>query len=69
MRTDLALVDQALLIVVNELDRIFDRNDVVLAVSVDVIDHRRERGRFSRSCGPGDEHEAFLQLAELQDVR
>ncbi len=45
---DLALVHEALDVLVNELDRIFDRDDVVGAVLVDVVDHRGERRRLAR---------------------
>ena len=47
----LALVDAALDVAVQELDRIFDRDDVGVPVLVDVMKHRRQRRRFS---GPGD---------------
>ena len=69
VRPDLALVDEALLVVVHELDRILDRDDVVVAVPVDVVDHRAERRRLARAGRPGHEHEALRQPAQLQDVR
>ena len=37
---DLALVHQALLVRVHELDRILDGDEVVRAVAIDVVDHR-----------------------------
>jgi hypothetical protein len=43
VRSDFALVDQALPILVHELDRVFDGDDVIAAVLVDVVDHRAER--------------------------
>ena len=69
MRADLALVDEALLVVVHELDRILDRDDVVVAVPVDVVDHRAERRRLARAGRSGHEHEALRQPAQLQNVR
>ena len=69
VRPHLALVDQALLVLVHELDRIFDRDDVIGARAVDVVDHRAERRRLARAGRPGDEHEPLVQLAEVQDVR
>ena len=36
---DLALVDRRLLVLVVVLDRVFDRDDVVVEVVVDVVDH------------------------------
>ena len=53
-----ALIDQRLLRLVHELDRILDRQDVVGLVVVDVVDHRRERRRFARACRAGDQHDA-----------
>ena len=44
---DLALVHRALLRLVVKLDRIFDRDDVVVVVGVDVVDQAGERGRFA----------------------
>src|SRR3954470_14480764 len=67
MAPDLALVDQALLVVVYELDRIFDRDDVIRSRPVDVVDHRGERRRLAGAGRTGDEHETFLQRTEIQD--
>ena len=39
----LTLIDQTFLILVREFDRVFDRDDVILAVLVDRIDHRTQR--------------------------
>ena len=52
---------------VHELDRILDREDVAGARAVDVVDHRRERGRLAGAGRPGDEHEARAALGELAD--
>jgi hypothetical protein len=50
---DLALVDQAALVLVHELDRILDRDDVIGAGPVDVVDHRAERRGLARDpVGP-----------------
>ena len=55
---ELALVDDALLVRVQELDRVLDREDVLLARLVDLVDHRRERRGLARAGRAGDEHEA-----------
>ena len=68
MGADLALVDQALLVLVHELDRVLDRDDVILARPVDVVDHRAERGRLARTGRPGDENQPLVQVTELQQV-
>ena len=49
VHADFAMVDQRLLGAMHELDRILDRDDVILALQVRVIDHRRERRRFAAS--------------------
>ena len=43
----LALVDRALLVVVQELDRVFDGEDVIGAAGVDQVDDRGERRRLA----------------------
>ena len=43
---------------VEDLDRILDRDDVDVPVHVDVVDHAGERRRLTRTCRPGDEYEA-----------
>ena len=52
MRADFALVDQAFLRFVHEFDRVLDGQDVAVFVFVDVVDHRRQRGRFAEPVGP-----------------
>ena len=61
----LALVDEALLVRVQELDRVLDRHDVLLARAVDLVDHRRQRGRLARPGRTGHEHEATRAAREL----
>ena len=62
---ELALVDQAALVRVQELDRVLDRHDVLVARAVDLVDHRRQRGRLARAGRAGDEHEAARLAREL----
>jgi len=54
----LALGHDAAAVWVDDLDRVFDRDDVLPARSVDLVDHRREGRRFSRPGRAGDEDEA-----------
>jgi hypothetical protein len=65
---DLPLVDQALLVVVDELDRVFDGDDVIGPVAVDVVDHRAEGRRLARARGPRHQHQALGQVTEGQDL-
>ena len=66
---DLALVDDAALVAVQELDRILDREDVVVPRAVDLVDHRRERRRLAGAGRAGHEHEAARLLRELVQRR
>src|SRR5690242_21489907 len=56
-RSDFALVDDALLVLVNELDRILDRDHVALHLPVDSVEHRGKRRRFSGARGAGDQNQ------------
>ena len=47
VRTDLALAHQAVDVRVDELDRVFDGDDVIVAGAIHVVDHRRQRGRLA----------------------
>ena len=62
---DLALVDDAALVAVQELDRVLDGEDVVVACAVDLVDHRRESRRLARAGRACHEHEAARLLCEL----
>ena len=58
----LALVDEAVLVRVQVLDRILDRHDVLVTLGVDLVDDRRERGALARAGGAGDQHQAARLL-------
>jgi hypothetical protein len=49
----------------DELDRVLDRDDVLVARLVDLVDHRRERRRLARAGGAGDEHESTRAPRQL----
>src|SRR6185503_20021364 len=66
---DLALVDDAALVAVHELDRVLDREDVLGALAVDLVDQRRERRRLTGTGRAGDEHEAARLVAERMERR
>src|SRR6266850_1510009 len=81
VRSDLALVDQAFLRLVHELDRVLDGEDMALLVVVDLVDHGGERRGLARARGTGHEDDAAPliddlgedlgcpQLFERQDLR
>jgi hypothetical protein len=61
----LALVDEALLRLVHEFDRVLDREDVAVLVLVHVVHHRGERGRLARARGARYQHEAARIFGDL----
>ena len=65
---DLALVDDAAPVPVQELDRILDREDVLGARAVDLVDQRRERRRLTGAGRAGDEDEPARLLGELREL-
>ena len=69
VETDFALVDDAVDVGVQDLDRVLDRDDVLLPRPVDVAEHRGERRRLAATGGAGDEHEPAMLLRELLDAR
>jgi hypothetical protein len=66
---DFALVDDAAAVPVEELDRILDREDVLVPCPVDLVDQRRERRRLAGAGGAGHEDEAARLLRELREMR
>ena len=64
---DFALVDDAVLVLVNELDRILDRDHVSLQLLVDLVEHRGERRRLAGARGAGDEDQAARLVREIGD--
>jgi hypothetical protein len=48
-----------------ELDRVLDREDVLLPLAVDDVEHRGQRRRLARSGRTGDEDEPARLAGEL----
>jgi len=70
VRTDLPLVDVALPVLMDELDRVLDRDDVVFAEAVHMVHHGRERGRLPRSGRARHKHQpAVFQRQLFEDRR
>ena len=78
---DLALRDDAVRVLVDELDRVLDRDDVAVAVVVAVAEQRRHRRRLAAAGRADEQHDAALahdhvaqdrrkpQVLELRDRR
>ncbi|MCY1419216.1 hypothetical protein D9M71_348000 [compost metagenome] len=66
----LALGDDAALVLVDELDRVLDGDDVAGGVLVAVADHRRQRGRLAGAGGADEDHQPALGHRQLlEDFR
>src|SRR5579862_3903482 len=66
---NLAMIDETLLAAMNKLDRVFHRDDVILAMEIRVIDHRRERRRLAGTRRPRHQNHAFFEHGESLDDR
>ncbi len=62
---DFALIDRRFLAVVVELDRVFDRDDVVIDRLVDVVDHAGQRRALAGPGRPGHQEQSARSHAEL----
>ena len=63
---DLALVHDAALVAVQELDRVLDGHDVTGALPVHDVDHRGQRRGLARSRGAGDDDEPALEARQVE---
>ncbi len=66
---DFALGYHALLMRVDKLNRVLNRNDVPAPALVDAVDDAGKRRRLSARGGPGDKHQSLLQIRKLQDLQ
>ena len=65
IRADLALVDERLPALIDILDGILDRDDVVAAGLVDMVDHRGQRGGLAAAGGAGDKDQTARLIRQL----
>ncbi len=66
MASHLPLIDQAVLVLMDELDGVLDGDDVIVPLLVDEVHHRRERGGLSRAGGPRHEDQPLAQKTEVE---
>jgi hypothetical protein len=64
----LALVDDRLLRLVHELDRVLDGEDVAELLVVDVVDHRRQGGRLAGTGRTGDQAQAAWDAGDVLEL-
>ena len=68
IHADFALGNDAFFVLMDELNRVFDGDDVVLAIFIAVVNHRSERGGFARTGTADENHEAaFFHHHVFQD--
>ena len=68
VETDFALFNHGLIILENKFNRVFERNDVLFEVAVDVFNHRGERRGFAGAGRTSDHHDAARRLGETFDL-
>src|SRR5438034_6546945 len=61
------LIDNAIFMIVEKLDRVLDCQNVIVSIDVDLIDHRRESGGFSRTRWTGYENKATRLFAHVRN--
>jgi hypothetical protein len=66
---ELALVDQARLVVVQVFDRVLNREDVRRLGQVDPVDHRRQRRGLAAAGRPRDEDQATRPIGHFRQHR
>ena len=64
---DLPLIDEALVLGEDELDRILERENVLAVVPVDVVEHRADRGALAGARHAGEQHHPLVELTEPLD--
>ena len=65
VRTDFPLVDNAAFVAMQELNGILDRENVLVAFRIDLVDHGGQCRRFSAAGRPGDQDEASWLITKL----
>ena len=60
------LVDEAFVLLIDELDGVFDRDDVRVPGAVDVVDERRQGGALAAACCPRDQHQSTVGFGEAR---
>src|SRR5439155_27307076 len=63
------MIHQTLLALMDEFDRIFDGNDVILSGLVRVVHDRSQRGGLTASSRAGHKHQPFVQTGKFLNDR
>jgi hypothetical protein len=65
MSSDLSVIDNTALTAVNKFHRIFNRDDMIFAMLIGIVDDRCECGRLSTPCRTGDQNKPLIINANL----
>src|ERR1700676_48455 len=60
-----ALIHEASLVIMEKFDGVLDRNHVLFALAVDLVEHGRERRRLSGAGRTGDQYQAARLVAQV----
>jgi hypothetical protein len=69
VHTDLTLAYRTRVVRMQVLDRILERDDVLLVSLVQPLDHGRLRGALPRTHRSGDQHEPVVRLRDVAEHR
>jgi len=58
VQADLPLFNHRLIVFKNVFNRVFQRNDMLFEITVNVFNHGRERGGFAATGGSGHQHDS-----------
>ncbi len=67
VHADLTLCNDGAPLGEQELYRVLDGDDVLGACKIDLVAHRRKRGRFAGTGRTGHDHEPALELGKVDD--
>ena len=68
VQSDFALFNDTLVVFKNKFNRVFERDDVLFEIAVDVLDHRRKRGGLAATGRPGHQHDAARGFRDQFDL-
>ena len=65
VQPDFALFDHRLIVLEDILNRVLHGDNMLFALGVDVLDHRRQRGGLAAAGGAGQQHDPAGGLRDL----
>src|SRR5262249_52285805 len=68
VQTHFALLEHALVVLEDVFDRVLERNDVLLEVGVDVLDHGRQGGGFAATGRSSQQYDAARGFRDFLDL-